>query len=85
VKEGIVKEFYHLTAHLFPTQIIKDIYHAKLPNVEQGVVNCTTVTIKTVGRKLRDVIRRGELDKMIAFTQVQEAVRQLHSIGIAHC
>jgi hypothetical protein len=85
VKEGIVKEFYHQSAHLIPMQIIKNIYHAKLPNVEQGIANCTTVTITTVGRRLRDVIRRGGLEKSVAFTQVEEAVRQLHDIGIAHC
>ena len=84
-KEGIVKEFYHQNAHLIPMQIIKDIYHAKLPNVEQGIANCTTVTITTVGRRLRDVIGSGGLEKNFVFTQVQEAVRQLHSIGIAHC
>eukprot|EP01041_Mallomonas_annulata_P027820 gene27820-49534_t len=67
-------------------EIIRAIYNAKLPNVEQGIANYTTVTITTVGRRLRDVVRSaGELEKSFVFAQVQEAVRQFHSLGIAHC
>ncbi len=70
---------------MFDLEIIRAIYNAKLPNVEQGIANCTSVTITTVGRRLCDVFRSGDLEKSFVLAQVQEAVRQLHSLGIAHC
>ena len=85
IRDGIVKEFYLNSDRQIPMEIIRAIYNAKLPNVEQGIANYTTVTITTVGRRLRDVVRSGELEKSFVFAQVQEAVRQLHSLGIAHC
>jgi hypothetical protein len=85
MRDGIVKEFYLRSDRQIPMEIIRAIYNAKLPNVEQGIVNCTTVTITTVGRRLRDVVRLGDLEKSFVFSQVQEAVMQLHSLGIAHC
>ena len=85
MRDGIVKEFYLRSDRQIPMEIIRAIYNAKLPNVEQGIAHCNTVTITTVGRRLRDVVRSSELNKSFVFAQVQEAVRQLHSIGIAHC
>jgi hypothetical protein len=85
MRDGIVKEFKLSSDRQIPMEIIRSIYNAKLPNVEQGTTNCTTITITTVGRRLRDVVRSGELEKSFVFAQVQEAVRQLHSLGIAHC
>lgn len=85
LRDGIVKEFYLRSDRQIPMEIMRAIYNAKLPNVEQGIANCTTVTITTVGRRLRDVVRTGELEKSFVFAQVQEAVKQLHSLGIAHC
>lgn len=85
MRDGILKEFYLGSDRQIPMEIIRAIYNAKLPNVEQGIANSTTVTITTVGRRLRDVVRSGEFEKRFVFAQVQEAVRQLHSLGIAHC
>jgi hypothetical protein len=84
-KEGILKEFYQRGGRNIPMDIIRTVYRAKLPNVEQGTVNCTSVTITTVGRRLRDALRLGVVDNRLIFEQVQAAVRQLHEIGIAHC
>ena len=84
-REGIVKEFYHESDRHIPFDMFRTIYNAKLANVEQGVVNDNTVTITRVGRLLRDVVRSGELEKSFVFAQVQKAVKQLHSLGIAHC
>lgn len=84
-KEGILKEFHQRGGRQIPMDIIRAVYGPKLPNVEQGTVNCTSVTITTVGRRLRDAIRLGIVDSRLIFEQVQAAVRQLHEIGIAHC
>ncbi len=48
-KTGIFKEFNDFRLILF---VPFSIYEAKLPHVEHGVVNCTTVTITRVGSKL---------------------------------
>lgn len=83
--DGIVKEFYHNNARPIPMDIIKAIYEAKLPNVENGETNSKSITITTVGRRLQDAIRLFGLDKREVLTQVQLAVKQLHDIGYAHC
>jgi hypothetical protein len=85
VRDGILKEFYHGSERQIPMEIIRDVYAAKLLNVEQGITNCSSVTITTVGMRLRDALRLEGLEKGFVFSQVQEAVRQLHSIGVAHC
>lgn len=85
MRDGILKEFRQKNDRKIPMEIIREIYNAKLVNVEQGIANCTTVTITTVGRRLRNVVNSGKLEKSFVFTQVQEAFMQLHSIGIAHC
>ncbi len=65
--------------------IIRTIYAAKLHNVEQGHVNCKSITITSVGRKLVDAITLQRVTKEDALDQITSAVAQLHSIGIAHC
>ena len=85
MRDGIVKEFHHKADRQIPMEIIRKIYNAKLVNVEQGTANCSTVTITTVGRRLRDVLSSGKLEKSFVFAQVQEAVMQLHGLEIAHC
>lgn len=85
LKDGLVKEFYHdcdITAVLAH---IKTTYEARLPNVEQGTVNSTSITITTIGRRLSDAIRLHITDKTSALEAVTLAVQQLHSIGMAHC
>lgn len=85
VREGIVKEFYHRNERPIPMDIIRQIYAAKLPNVEQGVANCMTITISTVGHKLGYAIHMLGLDKAEVWRQIQQAVEQLHGLGFAHC
>jgi hypothetical protein len=84
-RDGILKEFKQSDNKLIPMELIRAIYGAKLPNVEQGVVNYTSVTITTVGRRLQDSIRSCGLSKSVVLQQVQAAVEQLHGLGIAHC
>jgi len=84
-KDGLVKEFYHGQDYTAAIAHIKRIYEAKLPNVEQGFTNCTSITITTIGRRLRDAIHLHGLDKKAALDGAACAVRQLHAIGMAHC
>lgn len=83
--DGLLKEFSKTSGRSIPIELIKAVYHAQLLNVEQGIANCSTVKIKTVGRRLRDAITWNILDKTVVVSQVEDAVLQLHSIGIAHC
>lgn len=78
-KDGLVKAFYHKRDYTEVIARIKTIYAAQLPNVEQGVTNCTTITITTIGRKLHGLSKQAALD---GATRAEE---QLHSIGMAHC
>eukprot|EP01031_Cornospumella_fuschlensis_P034644 gene34644-41951_t len=84
-KEGLVKEFNHGQDYTAAITHIKAIYEAKLPNVEQGVTNCTSITITTIGRRLRDAIHLHGLKKAVALAGATSAVAQLHEIGMAHC
>jgi len=84
-KDGILKEFHHDCLRGIPLGIIKHIYESKLPNVEQGVTNCKTITITRVGSMLRNAIKAQKLNKTDVFEQIQNGVLQLHSIGYAHC
>ena len=61
------------------------IYAAKLPNVEQGVMHINSITITTIGRRLKDAIYLHQVDKAGALEGARRAVEQLHAIGIAHC
>lgn len=82
---GLLKEFYHKSCDRIPFKLMRVVYEAKLPNVEQGTVNHVSVTITRVGHRLCDAIAFYELPASEALRQVQMAVEQLHSIGIAHC
>lgn len=84
-KDGLVKEFYHGQDYTAAIAHIKTIYEARLLNVEQGVTNCTSITITTIGRRLRDAIHLHGLEKAIALAGATSAVAQLHEIGMAHC
>jgi len=71
-KDGLVKEFYHGQDYTAAIAHIKRIYEAKLPNVEQGFTNCTSITITTIGRRLtmtfKDWTRRSLICISIAIT-----------------
>jgi hypothetical protein len=84
-KDGLVKEFYHGQDYSAAIAHIKTIYEAKLPNVEQGVTNCTSITITTIGRRLRDAIHLHGLGKQAALDGAVCAVEQLQAISMAHC
>jgi hypothetical protein len=86
LQNGLLKEFDKNKVANIKMNIIGSIYEAKLPNVEHGTVNCTSVTITRVGSRLRDAMRvRSSLDFTRVFNQVQQAIEQLHAIGYAHC
>lgn len=84
-KVGLVKEFYHGHNYTAAIANIKTVYQARLPNVEQGVTHCTSITISTIGRRLRDAIHLHGLKKEEALAGATSAVAQLHAIGMAHC
>ena len=64
---------------------IDKVYAAKLPNVEQGMVHCTSITITQIGWRLEQAIRSHKLTQESAVNGVTQAVQQLHAIGLAHC
>ena len=77
--DGIFKEFKN--AQHIPMEIIKNIYEAKLPNVEQGFVNCSSITITSIGRRVADTLRLSIVTKQAVLEQSRDAVsRQLHSL-----
>jgi hypothetical protein len=84
-KDGLVKEFHHGQDYSVAIARIKTIYEAKLPNVEQGVTNFTSITITRIGRRLAHAIHIHGLDKRVAINGAERAVQQLHAIGMAHC
>ena len=83
VNGGIVKEFKNIES--IPMNIIKSIYLAKLLNVEQGHANCSSITITSIGRRVKDALEEGYVTKTDVLMQTQAAVNQLHSLGFAHC
>jgi tRNA A-37 threonylcarbamoyl transferase component Bud32 len=82
---GLVKEFCHGRDYFGILAHSKMTHDARLPNVEQGVISYTSITITTIGRRVRDAIRHRGLDKQTALDGVERAVQQLHAIGMAHC
>ena len=66
-------------------EIIKNLYEVKLPNVEQGFVNCSSITITSIGRRVADAVRLNVVTKQAVLEQSRDAVNQLHSLGYAHC
>jgi hypothetical protein len=85
-KNGILKEFNHRNEHAISMDIIRQVYTARLPNVEQGIIKSDmSVLITTIGRKLNDAVHLYGVSKSDVLRSVQNAVRQLHSIGVAHC
>lgn len=84
-KDGLVKEFCRGRDYTATIAHIKRIYEAKLPNVEQGVTNCTSITITSIGRRLSDAIHLHGFDKSTVLEGAICAVDQLRSIGMAHC
>ena len=65
-------------------EIFKSIYEAKLPNVEQGFVNSSSITITLIGRRVPDALRLNIVAKQAVLEQSRDAVNQLHSLGYAH-
>jgi hypothetical protein len=53
--DGVVKEFKNIQR--ISMEIFKSIYEAKLPNVEQGFVNSSSITITLIGRRVPDALR----------------------------
>jgi hypothetical protein len=85
-KHGLIKEFNYDRDYSATIAHIKTIYDAKLPKVElQGVTNYKTITITSVGRRLRDAIALHGFEKDAALEGATLAVAQLHGIGMAHC
>jgi len=83
--DGILKELDRNKLHEIKMDLIRKVYSLKLPNVEFGTVNETSLTIARVGCKLSDAIRVRHLNKKDIFIQVSRGVEQLHANGFAHC
>ena len=84
-RDGILKEFSADRISNISMDSIKAVYDSRLPNVEQGHTNCTSITITSIGRRLSDAIAARIVTKEQVLLSVGQAVDQLHSIGIAHC
>jgi hypothetical protein len=82
-ESGLLKEFK--PDRLPHMQLLKQLYAFKLPNVEWGETNCTSVTITRVGSRLRDVIESRGMGRDQVWEEVKLGVRQMHANGIAHC
>ena len=82
---GILKEFNKNKLSQIPWTIIRHIYLCKLPNVEHGTVNCTSVTITRVGSMVKDALVVRGLSKEYVYEEIALAVGQLHTLGYAHC
>jgi hypothetical protein len=82
--DGLLKEFRRKERPV-ALDVIKKVYESRLPNVEQGTTNCFSITISTIGRRLKDALRLGRVNKSQILDSVRGAVSQLHCIGIAHC
>ena len=80
---GILKEFKDVKR--VSMDVIRTIYLANLPNVEQGHINGLSITITSIGRRVADALTAGYVTKEQVFSQTQVAVNQLHSLGFAHC
>ena len=65
--------------------LLRRVYDAKLANVERGMVNCSSVTIQTIGRRARDALQNRIISRDAMIAQVRLAIDSLHKIGIAHC
>lgn len=79
------KEFSRKSTGRIKMEIISDIYQLRLPNVEWGRCNSTSVTIERLGYRLRDVFQIRGLDRPTIFQQIVNALNQLHANGFAHC
>jgi hypothetical protein len=67
---------------------IETVYSRKLPNVEWGELPARsrkTITITRIGKQLLTALRERLVTKEQIRTQLQEAIAQLHTIGLAHC
>ena len=85
LRVGLYKEFNQRTLSRIPMDILKDIYKAKLPNVEHGTVNCKTITITRVGSRLGDALRVRTLDRKNVYDQIERGLAQMHDLGYSHC
>jgi hypothetical protein len=82
---SLKKEFDRESLDRINMDIIRKVYELRLPNVEWGQCNCTSVTIERLGYRLRDVFQLRGFDRQTVFQQIELAVNQLHANGIAHC
>lgn len=84
IRAGLFKEFKK--GPVPNMDLIRRVYQANLPNVERGTVNCTSVTITSIGSRLADAVRSGLVtSRADVVSQVRAAVEQMHSVGLAHC
>ena len=82
---GLLKEFSRARQGSIRYDLITRVYDAKLPHVEQGTCNCTSVTIQTIGRRAREALQAKLIQRAELIAQVRSALNSLHDIGIAHC
>ena len=85
LKKCHLTKVFHTGGFSAAAKHINKVYAAKLPNVEQGLVHCTSITITRVGWRLEQVINNHNLTQESAVTGVTRAAQQLHAIGLAHC
>ena len=85
LQDGLLKEFSSSSQARINMDVIREIYRLHLENVEWGSVNCTSISITRVGRKLKDVFRLRNMDRTNVVQQVELGVSQLHANSIAHC
>jgi len=76
LKDGLLKEFSRHSLNRINFDIIRKVYEAKLPNVEQGIKNGTSITISRVGRRLRDAMRSSSdrVSKEFVVASVTQAI-----------
>lgn len=85
LEEGILKEFDEHKHPNIQIAVIGAIYDLNLPNVEHGRINCKSITITRVGSRLRDALRKRDMDKRSVLDQIRSGIDQLHANGYAHC
>lgn len=82
---SLKKEFGRESLGRINMEIISQVYELRLPNVEWGQCNCTSVTIERLGHRLQDVFQLRGFDRLTVYQQIFDAVQQLHANGFAHC
>ena len=85
-QSGLLKEFHRERLKSIRFDLLKRVYDAKLAHVERGIVNCSSVTIHTIGRRARDALQQSDdISRDTIIAHIRLALTSLHKIGIAHC